>query len=227
MGGTCGVAREGEGGHPTRCQFLLCLFTRESPFGGVCIHMQYIIHGLYFMKRNNENDRFLFPWCLRPCDLCPCVPASLRPCVPASLRPCVPASLRPCVPASLRPCVPASCVPCARRCASADAGHKLQLMVSMQCILLPFLSHILLRLTYSSSGTAMMITNDSRHWCCLIMEYLCVDIDCPCSAMLQVCPSPPFLVVGGGIRMPLPRVCGDLLFTTHVLNTTYPHAYVY
>ena len=48
---------------PTRCQFLLCLFTRESPFGGVCIHMQYIIHGLYFMKRNNENDRFLFPWC--------------------------------------------------------------------------------------------------------------------------------------------------------------------
>ena len=50
---------------PTRCQFLLCLFTRESPFGGVCIHMQYIIHGLYFMKRNNENDRFLFSWCLR------------------------------------------------------------------------------------------------------------------------------------------------------------------
>ena len=50
---------------PTRCQFLLCLFTRESPFGGVCIHMQYIIHGLYFMKRNNENDRFLFPWCQR------------------------------------------------------------------------------------------------------------------------------------------------------------------
>ena len=30
---------------PTRCQFLLCLFTWESPFGGVCIHMQYIIHG--------------------------------------------------------------------------------------------------------------------------------------------------------------------------------------
>ena len=48
---------------PTRCQFLLCLFTRESPFGGVCIHMQYIIHGLYFMKRNNEKDRFMFPWC--------------------------------------------------------------------------------------------------------------------------------------------------------------------
>ena len=47
---------------PTRCQFLLCLFTRESPFGGVCIHMQYIIHGLYFMKRNNEKDRFMFPW---------------------------------------------------------------------------------------------------------------------------------------------------------------------
>ena len=35
MGSTCGVARE----------------------GGVCIHMQYIIHGLYFMKRNNEKDR--------------------------------------------------------------------------------------------------------------------------------------------------------------------------
>ena len=34
-----------------RRSVLLCLFTWESPFGGVCIHMQYIIHGLYFMKR--------------------------------------------------------------------------------------------------------------------------------------------------------------------------------
>ena len=53
-----------------------------------------------------------------------------------------------------------------------------------------------------------------------------MDIDCPCSAMLQVCPSPPSLVVGGGIKVPLPRVCGDLLFTTHALNTTHPHAYI-
>ena len=48
---------------PTRCQFLLCLFTWESPFGGVCIHMQYIIHGLYFLCINIKKDRFLFPWC--------------------------------------------------------------------------------------------------------------------------------------------------------------------
>ena len=65
---------------PTRCQFLLCLFTRESPFGGVCIHMQYIIHGLYFMKRNNEKDRFMFPWCagLRTHDLRAHGPHALR-----------------------------------------------------------------------------------------------------------------------------------------------------
>ena len=62
---------------PTRCQFLLCLFTRESPFGGVCIHMQYIIHGLYFMKRNNENDRLLFPWC---------VPVETQPCAAPRTR---------------------------------------------------------------------------------------------------------------------------------------------
>ena len=60
MGGTCGVTREREG--HTRCQFLLCLFTWESPFGGVCIHMQYIIHGLYFLCINIKKDRSLFPW---------------------------------------------------------------------------------------------------------------------------------------------------------------------
>ena len=68
--GTCGVARE-------QGKFLLCLFTWGSPLGGVCIHMQYKTHGLYFMSINIELN-----------------PASLRPCVLASLRTCVSASLR-------------------------------------------------------------------------------------------------------------------------------------
>ena len=29
--------------------------------------MQYNTHGLYFVKRNNEKDRFLFPWCHSLC----------------------------------------------------------------------------------------------------------------------------------------------------------------
>ena len=48
MGGTCGVTR---GGGPQRV-ILLCLV--------VCIHMQYIIHGLYFFCINVKKDRPLF-----------------------------------------------------------------------------------------------------------------------------------------------------------------------
>ena len=45
----------------TRGQFSLCLFTWESPFGGLYT-MQYDTHGLYFMKRNIAKDRLFLLW---------------------------------------------------------------------------------------------------------------------------------------------------------------------
>ena len=41
---------EGEGEGPLGISSYLCLFTWESPFGGVCIDMQSNTHELYFMK---------------------------------------------------------------------------------------------------------------------------------------------------------------------------------
>ena len=72
MGGTCGVAREGEG--PQGVSFYFVSSLGSLLLVGSVIHMQYNTHGLYFMKRNNEKDRFRFPWW-------PCVPACVRtPC---------------------------------------------------------------------------------------------------------------------------------------------------
>ena len=62
MGGTCGVAREGEG--PQGVSFYFVSSFESLLLVGSVIHMQYIIHGLYFVKRNNEKDRFMFPWCV-------------------------------------------------------------------------------------------------------------------------------------------------------------------
>ena len=61
MGGTCGVAREGEG--PQGVSFYFVSSLGSLLLVGSVIHMQYNTHGLYFMKRNNEKDRFMFPWC--------------------------------------------------------------------------------------------------------------------------------------------------------------------
>ena len=63
MGGTCGVAREGEG--PQDVSFCFVSSLGSLLLVGSVIHMQYNTHGLYFMKRNNEKDRFMFPWWLR------------------------------------------------------------------------------------------------------------------------------------------------------------------
>ena len=60
MGGTCGVAREGEG--PQGVSFCFVSSLGSLLLVGSVIHMQYNTHGLYFMKRNNEKDRFMFPW---------------------------------------------------------------------------------------------------------------------------------------------------------------------
>ena len=59
MGGTCGVAREGEG--PQGVSFCFVSSLGSLLLVGSVIHMQYNTHGLYFMKRNNEKDRFMFP----------------------------------------------------------------------------------------------------------------------------------------------------------------------
>ena len=68
MGGTCGDAREGEGPQGVSFYFVSSL---GSLLLGSVIHMQYNTHGLYFMKRNNEKDRFMFPCdgvaCAGPC----------------------------------------------------------------------------------------------------------------------------------------------------------------
>ena len=61
MGGTCGVAREVEG--PQGVSFCFVSSLGSLLLVGSVIHMQYNTHGLYFVKRNNEKDRFLFPWC--------------------------------------------------------------------------------------------------------------------------------------------------------------------
>ena len=78
MGGTCGVAREGEG--PQGVSFYFVSSLGSLHLEGSVIHMQYIIHGLYFFCINIKKDRFLFPWW--PCVHASCVHA---PCDHASM----------------------------------------------------------------------------------------------------------------------------------------------
>ena len=60
MGGTCCVAQEGEG---HRSQFYPSLFTCESPFGGVFIHMRYNMS----LRRGDDAGAMRCVRCVRAC----------------------------------------------------------------------------------------------------------------------------------------------------------------